>query len=321
VREKDGIWGDDERSLPPEAREALPGEGPEGRALRDERVWDELGEAFREVVASDAGGRGVASLYDPRAWARGVGLLARSRHPVLVTGFVVPPWGVAETDGPPGVAVLARALKGRGVAPRVVTDDRCLPVVRAACEALGGARLQGSHAGDGVLEPDSDLLVFVERLGRAEDGGYYNMRGEEIGAWTAPLDDAAALARARGIPVVAVGDGGNEAGMGNYARELGALVPAFSRCLSVVPADATLVVDVSNWGAYILAAGLSLEEGRWLGHDEEEEEALGDAMVAAGAVDGATKRPEATVDGLPPERHRGVVRRIRELWERPRRSF
>jgi hypothetical protein len=75
VREKDGIWGDDERTLAPEAREALPEEGLEGRPLRDEGVWDELGEAFRGVVASDAGGRGVASLYDPRAWARGVGLL------------------------------------------------------------------------------------------------------------------------------------------------------------------------------------------------------------------------------------------------------
>lgn len=288
------------------------GEAPE---LSREHALRIFGEALRRVVASDAGGRGVASLYDPAVLAQGTALLARSRYPALVTGFVVPPLGVAETDGPPGVAVLARALARRGSQPRVVTDHRCLPVVRAACEALGAPAPRSAAAGEDVLEERTDLLVFVERLGRAADGAYYNMRGEEIGAWTAPLDDAAGRARALGIPVLAVGDGGNEAGMGNYTQELRALVPSFSQCLSAVSAAATLVVDVSNWGAYALAAGISLEEGRWLGHDEEAEEAMVKSMVEAGAVDGATKRSEATVDALSLPRHFAVVGQIRQIWE------
>ena len=283
--------------------------------LRREDALRVFGETLRALVASDAGGRGVAKLYDPRVLARGVALLAQSRYPTLVTGFVVPPLGVAETDGPSGVAVLARALARRGADPRVVTDDRCLPVVRAACDALGAPVPRSARGGEDVGEDRTDLLVFVERLGKASDGGYYNMRGEEIGAWTAPLDDAAARARAAGIPVLAVGDGGNEVGMGNYTQELTALVPSFARCLSAVCADATLVVDVSNWGAYALAAGISLEERRWLGHDDEEEALLVRAMAAAGAVDGASKRAEATVDGLPLERHCEVVRKIRECCE------
>ena len=64
-----------------------------------------------------------------------------------------------------------------------------------------------------------------------------------------------------------------------------------------------------------MAAGISLEERRWLGHDDEEEALLVRAMAAAGAVDGASKRAEATVDGLPLERHCEVVRKIQECCE------
>ena len=56
----------------------------------------------------------------------------------------------------------------------------------------------------------ADLLIFLERPGRAGDGRYYNMRGRDISASVVPLDDLAAHALERGLPVIGIGDGGNE---------------------------------------------------------------------------------------------------------------
>jgi hypothetical protein len=34
-----------------------------------------------------------------------------------------------------------------------------------------------------------NLLIFIERPGRASDGRYYNLRGTDIGDVVVPLDD------------------------------------------------------------------------------------------------------------------------------------
>jgi hypothetical protein len=158
-------------------------------------------------------------------------------------------------------------------------------------------------------------VIFVERLGRARDGRCYNMRGEDISYCTAPLDGAAQLALEKGIPVLAVGDGGNEAGMACLMPGMGDLLAGFGKCLSTVPSTVAVPVDVSNWGAYALACLLSCREGRWLGHTPEEEGAMLEAMVAAGAVDGVTGRNEVSVDGLGIEEHVAVVEELRKVFE------
>ena len=58
---------------------------------------------------------------------------------------------------------------------------------------------------------------------------------------------------------IAIGDGGNEVGMGALPRELIAgAVPNGDRIACVTPADHLIVCGVSNWGAYGLLAALSL---------------------------------------------------------------
>jgi len=266
-----------------------------------------------ESIASDSAGRGAPRLATPAMLHRALELLEESRYPCIVTGFVVPPLGVAETDGPPGAAVLARALRQRQKEVLLVTDSVCFPVLSAAALSIG---YDGS-----LLKTDSpkvlftgnaapDLLVFVERLGRGRDGNYYNMRCEEIGAYTAPLDGAALLAKEKGIPCLAVGDGGNEVGMGIFYEKLREMLPNFASCISAVGATVTLPVDVSNWGCYALAGLLGLPGNSWLGIREGEELAMLEAMEAVGAVDGATKKKGHTVDGMSLERQVEVARQI-----------
>jgi hypothetical protein len=76
---------------------------------------------------------------------------------------------------------------------------------------------------------------------------------------------------------------------------------------------------VSNWGAYGIVAELGRLTGRSLLHTGEEEQAMVQACVDAGAVDGLTFRPEATVDGLPLPAHIGMLELLRVL-ESPRRT-
>lgn len=275
---------------------------------------DEFFDALTALVASDRPGRAVARLCCRSCWSDALEIMASSSRVAVITGFFVPAAGAAETDGPGGAAVLARAFSRSGRECGLFTDPLCLPVVHAASCAIGGVPVHAAQDGADIIAWGPDLVVFVERLGRAEDGCFYNMRGENISSCTEPLDLAAGLAKGKGIPVLAVGDGGNEVGMGSLRSELSTLLPEFVNCLCCLTADVLVPVDVSNWGAYGLAVLLSAGEGRWLGHAPYEEETMLQAVTRAGAVDGVTLRGECSVDGFPLEEQQKLVRMLGQVW-------
>lgn len=267
------------------------------------------------LVASDRCGRSLSMLCSPRIFEEALALLETSSRPVIVTGFFVPSSGAPETDGPPGAAVLARALRRMGRDPEVVTDRWNEKAVQVCCRVMDLPLPVVVRDPGEILDLDPDLVIFIERLGKTGDGGYYNMKGEDISRCTEPLDDMAGLAIERGIPVLAIGDGGNEAGMACLMPGMGEILTGFNHRLSTVPSTVALPVDVSNWGAYALACLLSCRRGQWLGHGPEEERRMIEAMVSAGAVDGVTGRRELSVDGLPVEEHAAVVKKLREIYE------
>jgi hypothetical protein len=264
-----------------------------------------------ETAAGGVSGRGVSSLCRDEIWNSALEIMVSARTAAVITGFFIPSADAPETDGPPGSAALARALELFGIKSELWTDFRCVGVVKACAEAIGfpAARVRdASENMEGVLMPD--LLVYVERLGRADDGAYYDMRGNDLSAFAAPLDEFALLGRSK---VIGVGDGGNETGMGSYKTALSGMMPGYARCLCSVAADAAIPADVSNWGAYALCAALSIEAGRWLGHSEDEESAMADSMIKAGAVDGITKTSAASVDGFDLARQQEICRALRGL--------
>lgn len=179
-----------------------------------------------EALVQEEVGRNIAQLCSA---ARG-GLwgmaqaIAAAPAPVLgvITGFYVPRGSppAGETDGPVGAALLLRGLTGAGVVCRLATDAPC----RDTCAAA----LQGADIGDlpldvvalgASLDPLTDAwraagvthALAIERCGRSADGAPRNLRGVAIGAHTAPLDD---LFLAGPWETLAIGDGGNEIGMG-----------------------------------------------------------------------------------------------------------
>lgn len=265
------------------------------------------------LIASDRGHRGVPTLFREAYLGEAAGYLAASSRVAIVTGFFVPSCGAPETDGPGGSSALGRCLARMGKDVLLCTDVLCAPALRRCSGAIDGPEVRVVSSGEEILATGADVVVFIERLGRARDGRYYNMRREDVSVHAVPLDSAALLAVGRGIPVVAVGDGGNETGMGNFLEPLEALLPEYAPCLSAVGATVTLPVDVSDWGGYALCVPLSLTEGRWLGPHPEEIEAMLGALVRERAVDGVTRRGEPTVDGFPREVHQAVVRDLRAM--------
>jgi hypothetical protein len=269
----------------------------------------DLAVLLTEITASGSTGRGPSSLCGCEVWGGAIRLLQDCERIAVVSGFYVPSAFSPETDGPSGSIFLARALERAGLSVKIWTDVFCLDCFKKCAYAVG---FQPDNVEDASVPGfegwDADLLIYVERLGRAKDGGYYNMKGENISRWTPPLDSYAIDS---GLPVIGIGDGGNEVGMGSLTDGLRSIMPDYARCLSVVKADVCIPVDVSNWGAYALAAAISSVGGRWVGQSEEEERMMLLEMSDCGAVDGITKTRGASVDGLRLERHLEVVSLLR----------
>ena len=284
--------------------------------------------ALEAVVCRDVG-RKTQSLIEAtrgelEAAARA---LATATSVGLITGFFVPRGDVAapETDGPVGTALLAAALVACGVPARIAVDAPCAGAVRAAVAAAGEAVTVDEvadipHAIDVWRQAKVGHAIAIERCGRSADGKPRNMRGVDVSPWTAPLDD---LFIAGPWVKLAVGDGGNEIGMGKLPPGLVARdVPNGAEIACVTSCDHLIVAGVSNWGAYGLMAALAMVRADWSPIIArfllaERDLAVTRAIVeVAGAVDGVTARREATVDGFGPEIHGALIDDLRRIaWE------
>jgi hypothetical protein len=273
-------------------------------------VCRDVGRKTAELIAASAGELAAAASS-----------LCNATRVGLITGFFVPRGDVAapETDGPVGTALFAAALAACGVPTRIAVDTPCAAAVRAAVDAAGGGvavdevgvdedlgRLIGDWRSTGVSH-----AIAIERCGRSADGRPRNMRGVDVSPWTAPLDD---LFLAGPWIRLAVGDGGNEIGMGKLPPGLiGRTVPNGEKIACVTSCDQLVVAGVSNWGAYGLMAALAVARPDWAAKiatflTAERDLAVTRATVdKAGAVDGVTARREATVDGFGPEIHGPLI--------------
>lgn len=237
---------------------------------------------------------------------------------VICSGFCVPtPAGpTPETDGPTGAHALALALTALGSDCRTVTAPHCARVFQAlGSQPLDLLRLDGDaarEAAEYLSAHGPSHLVFIERPGRNASGRYTNMRGEPLSG-VVPLDELLLAAPAAGVATIAVGDGGNEAGLGSLREAVATAVPHGERIATVVPAELPVVSGVSTWGAWGIVAGLSLLAGRDLLPTTAQARADLEAIVAAGAVDGPSGEPNAILDGLPWETSAGVLEELRRL--------
>ena len=267
---------------------------------------------------------------------------------VVTTGSVSRAWispDVGENDGPSGAAAVVRALVlERSATCVVLSEEALLAPLRSVMSVAGmvpvdlaAARLAsvegslatvvmaayptqdeaGAEAAPRVLDDLSpDLLFSTERVGRNEHGIYHNMRGGDFGMGRARVDYLFDEALRRKLPVVAVGDGGNEIGMAKVADAVRAYIPFGDTCAcgcggglgAVTGADVLVTAACSNWGCTAITAAMAARTGdARLLHTPEAEGRLLDHMISAGLINSAHGVINADVDGIARESHIAVA--------------
>lgn len=270
--------------------------------------------------------------------------LASGGVAVMSTGIVMPNvMPVGESDGPPGLLVLASMLaRTLGVTTVLVAEPETHPSLAVGAAILGlpvhdselrRTRTCPSRATEPAAAEDTPGIVIVdfpidaspaaagdfldrwgpravvvaEKLGLNSVGVPHTSTGKRLAGPRIPFELIVDSARARAIPTVAVGDGGNEIGFGLIHAAVKQHKPFGRVCqcgcgagLACVNAcDHLIVATVSNWGCYGLAtmiAGLlkaaeMLPTGQDLGQ-------LLEAIAYLGVIDGATGQATPTVDGI-----------------------
>lgn len=303
-------------------------------------------DAIQDIIGTDAGNRGMKSLIVPgdlRVAAETLGSLKSPSVVVILSGFPCcvnesPP---TETDGPPGTFAIARAVAALAHKAIVVTDSCNEAVFAAAFKDLAlPAECAGSVSMEvypstfaeedekrfGQLADSCELLIACERAGPGKDGKCYTMREIDMNerGLIAPLHR---LVKESNSPFIAIGDGGNELGMGKVIDNIinNPKISNGDKIGCVVAADHLIAASVSNWGGYALAAAATLAYIKKQGYESDaaewiercvpsvqDEIALLDRCVAVGCRDGVTGKVEATVDGMPLETSMHCLRDIRE---------
>jgi len=210
----------------------------------------------------------------------------------LYTGFFV--GGHAETDGPIGTYYLARALDKLGYKAIIVTDELCreffkeIETLEIPYEGHSASEYQ-----DILTKHNPICHISIERCGKNSESKYANMRGKDIGEKTAPVDDLFSLGQ-KIAPTFAVGDGGNEIGMGNFKASIEdalSLVPCIVNC------DYPIIASVSNWGAYGFIAYLEEHYKEHVLPLFQEVDKYLEYIVSLGSVDGVKSQNVKSVDG------------------------
>jgi hypothetical protein len=152
------------------------------------------------------------------------------------------------------------------------------------------------------------LAAFSEKVPMHHQDHCHNMRGEIIDEFTADTHRLfEELPKFHpNAKTIGIGDGANEIGMGavpweDLERRLSGEQSGRVPCR--IATDWNILAGTSNWGGYALAAATLLLRGQtevlrtWTG--EQQSRVLETLVKEGPAVDGALRRQDVSVDGLP----------------------
>ncbi|MCL4519615.1 MAG: DUF4392 domain-containing protein [Thaumarchaeota archaeon] len=264
----------------------------------------------------------------------------KSRTVMITTGFVVPPWLEAETDGPVGSATLARSLNlALDLTPIMVTEKASVPKMKAMMEAVGfrvrdtveigevprRAAVLGfttdykdaaKEAADLVSKYSPSSVIAIEKASPNRVGVFHSGVGVDVSPLSAKVDKLIDAAKKSGIPTIGIGDAGNEIGMGCIEEAVRTLLPTGSDCgcachqgvASSVSTDSLIVAGTSNWGAPAIEALLAYHlKSRELLHDARTELRMIETAASLGYIDPASGFADPGVDAIPASIHAGVL--------------
>lgn len=268
------------------------------------------------LIRHDPGQRGLATLAGQDDLPRAAASLLRSERIFIVTGFCIRAAMIGENDGPPGAFALADALRQLGREVTLITDRHSAGLLSAAAPLFDALDAPGSPPPFPIVSLNDvqrladrqidELLgtrrpthvVAIERPGSALDGHRYSMRGERLDDIVPATDRLMPPAARRRHATIAIGDGGNELGLGALREPLQDRIAHGTLIFCATPADHVIPAGVSNWGGHALAAALSILSGQALLRPVAHERRVLETLLAAGAVDGSLRRRALSVDGI-----------------------
>jgi hypothetical protein len=271
---------------------------------------------------------------------------------VLLSGAGISPWlEWGETDGPTGIASLARALSfGLGANPVYVGNEKELgPVIAAGVAAgvtvlnreaievykrkntalsipfplgAGGAKERALE----IMDQFNPVAVIgVEKHAPNPVGVWHSAAGQAISGETQPhVHHIVDEAQKRGVLTIGIGDGGNEIGFGLIREEANEIyknaygVTCQCDCgageATATATDVLVSAAVSNWGAYGVSAMLAfMLEDPFILQDADTERRMVEAMTAKGAVAAGLGASIPVVDGTSPEVQQAIVTILQEI--------
>ncbi len=261
---------------------------------------------------------------------------------IITTGFIVPPWLEAETDGPVGAVTLARSLNlAFDAVPVLVTEKHAVQKTKSLLEATGfrvgdienakkplGKRTGlvvgfTTDVGQAVRESEDLIsktspfsIISIEKASPNRVGVFHSGVGVDVSKLSAKVDKLVEHAKNTGILTVGIGDAGNEIGMGCIEKTVREILPTGSDCgcpchqgvASAVATDGLMVTGTSNWGASAIEALLAFHyKVPELLHDGATEVNLIRRSAELGFIDPASGFADPGVDAIPAKMHGALI--------------
>ncbi|CAF3878780.1 unnamed protein product [Rotaria sordida] len=219
---------------------------------------------------------------------------------------------VAETDGPPGAVLAGETLRKLSYRVSYVADPVTCNVLRACLKSIAAddhcvhefyarhdeeEQIAEAHRLINLLKPKA--MIAGELCSRSwNDGIRHNMKGKNINDWNPPVDEMLVQFKGRGI-IIAVGDGGNEAGMANLKDNIPLASDGKTIMASGVYSDIPVTSWNSNLGLQAVASIAAAMESRFeLIPTADQVIKTIEAALDAGAVEGVTQgKQENSLNG------------------------
>jgi len=265
----------------------------------------------------------------------------------ILTGFVLLPHKVPEMDGMVSSVLLARSLvMAFGAKPVIICPEDCLEAVKKCAGVVGlhiyedlqmvrelpysmGVLAFTKNPARAQIEAEWILkeafpcaVISVEAPGANNRGIYHNAVGKDVTELEAKTDVLWELLRSKGVLNIAIGDLGNEIGMGAIAEHIKKYVPftAPEECvcgcgggiLAASKADHVITATCSDWGCYGLMAALAyLKRDMEILHREEMEAEVMRVASRSGLID-MTGSLLPGIDGFNTRMNTGIVSLMRQ---------
>ena len=226
---------------------------------------------LEQILLEDRSHRGVQHLFQETDLLCATLALSHAKQVAIIIGFpcLVEFEVKEETDGLPGALAICQALQCLGKSVTLIADAGNRALFQSCVDHVvknGGLK----HEIDVVTlknpkklevggkgNPIFDCFLAIERSRKNKNSAYITVKEKDISKLVDPIDNLFEEAQTHPlVTTIAIGDGGNELGMGKSYEALKKHIPNGELLGCIVGCDFLIAAGVSNWAGYAIAAGL-----------------------------------------------------------------